>query len=231
MTTANQIIGMAFGNLGLRALGQTIDGDYAIVALEKLNSLLDFIPLSDQIAASSNDLTATLPSGATTLLVGPSQALNTPIRPVRFLDGCTVRTGSYDYPLQEITSAEYENIALKNMGGFIPECFAYNASSPNGVLSFYPPPSGNVTINMLVDANVGQFIDLVTEYSLPVGMKEVLHLQLAVAIAPDFEREVPPSIAARAAHSLRMFKNANLEPKQIEFGSPDRLTARRLFGL
>jgi hypothetical protein len=231
MTTANQIIGMAFGNLGLRALGQTIDGDYAIIALEKLNSLLDYIPLSDQISASHTTLTATLPGGATTLLVGPAQALNTPVRPVRFLDGCTVRTGTIDYPLQEITTAEYANIDIKNNGGFIPECFAYNASSPIGTLSFYPPPSGSVTVTMLMGANVGQFVDLVTEYSLPVGMLEVLHLQLAVVIAPDFEREVPPSVGARASQALRMFKNANIEPKQIEFGSPERLAARRLFGL
>jgi hypothetical protein len=231
MTTANKIIRMAMGNLGLRTPGQDIEGDDAIVALEKLNAFIDANRLSDQMGFASANISATLGAGQATIFIGASQALNIAQRPVRILDGSYVTVSGVDYLIKEVTAAEYAAISTKTVQSAIPEVFEYTPSVPYGEITVYPVPSSAITINILCEVQTGQFADLATDYVLSAGVERLLHLNLAIEIGPDFEREAPPSVVINARQALHEFKCANIVPKQIDFGSNDRIAARRLFGL
>lgn len=216
MTTANKIIGQAMGALGLRASGQSIDGSDLATCLEKLNSMIDFYNISIITRYTQRTVTATIAPNVSTLSIGAGQALDITPRPYKIEDGCFVSSGGQDYPLKQITLAEYNNESLKTIGGFVPECFYYSPDVPHGQVTFYPAPAGSVTVHMVCGVRVSGFQDLEVDYELPPGYERFLYLNLATEIAPDFEREVPPSVAMMAAGAKRIIEAANLVPKQIK---------------
>lgn len=224
MTTAKKIIGQAMGALGLRANGQAIDGNDLVVCLEKLNTLVDFHNINIITRYAQQVVSAPLAPGASMLLIGPGQALNIAPRTYKIEDGCFVRSGEQDYPMKQITLAEYNSESIKTIGGYVPECFYYNPAVPNGEITFYPPPAGTVTVFMVCGVRLNSFADLETNYDIPPGYERFLYTNLATEIAPDFEREVPPSVAIAAAGARRAIEAANLVPKQIRFhdGYKDR---------
>lgn len=209
MTTANELIGQALGLLGVRAAGNPVSGESAAMALERLNTLLDAWRVNSLFAHATQTITGTLPANTTTRTIGPAGQLVCAPRPMRIEQGSKFTAGGIDYPIRTVTQPEFELIGIKALASIGPEVVFYNPTMPAGQLSFYPQASASVTLSLVVLLQLTEFADLTTDYTLPPGYVRALAYSLAEECAPDFEREVPPSVARTARNSRRAIQIAN----------------------
>ncbi len=225
MTTAQKIINQAFGLIGIREGADPVSGTDAAIAFERLNTLLDAWRVESLYCYATQTLTATLPAGIATLDVGPSgdfvtaAAVEVDLRPVR-VEYARYRSSGLDFPIRSITQAEYERICLKTNDGSGPCVVFYNPTLPDGIAYFYPVPSADVVVTLIVQLQVTAFADLSTDYELAPGYEKALVYTLAEECAPDFEREVTPTTARTAKNARRMIKRANHSVPQLLFDQP-----------
>ena len=227
MTTANEIISEGFGKLGLLEAGETVQPDDAAQGLLVLNTLVDALNLPSNFAYTNNDATATLGAGVASLTIGPAQSIAV-TRPVRIEPGSYSRLNGIDYPMDSITEQEYNLIQFKTNQGTAPNRFFYDAGASTGIIYYHPVPVVSVVVHHPVQQQASSFADLTTVYTLPQGLKRVFVYNFALDIAPDFEREAPPTVITTAAASLREWKRANSTVPRLRL--PSGLPGRRLRG-
>lgn len=223
MTTANSIIKQALGKLGIVAPGETVDPGDASACLASLNLMLDGWRVESLYAYASATITGTLPAGEQTRTIGPTGQLVATPRPVRLEDGCFFTLGGLDYSIDAITEAEFNGIGLKNVGSLGPRWVFYNPTLPNGALNFHPRAAADVVLHLVVQQQIASFASLTANYTLPPGHERALVLSLTEEVAPDYEREVSPTLARNAAMARRNIKRANHRVPQLDVcGGPQR---------
>lgn len=215
MTTANKIIGQALGLIGIRSSGNPVNGADSAIALERLNTMLDSWRTDSLYAYATATVTGTLPANTATRTIGPAAQLVTTYRPIRIEPGSKYTAGGIDYLIQPVTQAEYEAIGLKTVSSLGPDIVFFNPTLPTGLLSFYPRASADVTLSLIVLLQVSQFADLTTDYDLSPGYERALAYSLAEEVCPDFERDVPPTVARIARTSRRLIKRVNHHVPQL----------------
>ena len=216
MTTANKIIAQALGLLGVRSSVDPVSGADAAIALERLNTMLDAWRTQSLFAYATQTVAGTLPAGTATRTIGPAGQLIADPRPIRIEAGSRFTRDGQDYPIRPVSQAEYDAREDKGAAGTGPEVVAFNPMMPAGVLSFYPLADAPVALSMVVLLQISQFADLTTDYALSPGYERALVFSLAEEVAPDFERDVPPTVARIARSSRRLIQRVNHEVPQLE---------------
>ena len=193
MANARSIIEAASRKIQVLGRGQTLSAQEAQNALEALNVLLGMF--SAQAGTIVNNVRESFNlNGATSYTIGIGGDFNTD-KPVD-VTAAFVRIGSTDYTLKQINAAEYAAIGFKAITG-IPELFYYENNTPLGRIFLYPvAPSYQLNIYSL--KALTSFADLTTDYDMPEGMFDMLVYNLAVAIAPEYEKEAPPTVKQKA---------------------------------
>ena len=183
MANARSIIEAASRKIQVLGRGQTLSAQEAQNALEALNGLLGMF--SAQAGTIVNNVRESFNlNGATSYTIGIGGDFNTD-KPVD-VTAAFVRIGSTDYTLKQINAAEYAAIGFKAITG-IPELFYYENNTPLGRMFLYPvAPSYQLNIYSL--KALTSFADLTTDYDMPEGMFDMLVYNLAVAIAPEYEK-------------------------------------------
>lgn len=218
MATATEIVEQALGWLGVLSAGETLGADDAELCRGLLNTMLDAWNLPSLTLYATTDATATLGAGSTSLTIGPAMQLAV-TRPVGIAAGSWVRCQGIDYPLEEIGEPEYNRIALKSLGGFVPSRFFYDPGASTGTVYYWPSPSTSVVVHHPVLTQFAEFADLTTDYVLPQGYKKAIVTNLAVEVAPHYDQPVSPMLANAAANSLRLVKRSNHKVPQMDVGS------------
>jgi hypothetical protein len=221
MTTANQIIGQALGLLGVRSSADAVPGSDAVIALERLNTLLDGWRAQSLFAYATQTITGTLPASTATRTIGPAGQLVASPRPTR-IESMFYTSGSTDYEVKPFTAEEYDRIPDKTITGLGPDFYYFNPGLAAGTLSFYPLASENVTLTIRLWLQVTAFADLTTDYTLSPGYLRALVYSLAEECGPDFEREAPPSVLRTAANARTLLKRVNHRVPQLEVTGTER---------
>lgn len=209
MATANKIIAHALGALGINAPGDAASADDAALCLTRLNDLTEAWGLSMQNAVTTREVLFPVTVSQTSYTIGPALQINI-ARPVRLLPGCYTRIGNIDYPMDVVDYAQYAAIELKDIGpNAWPAVIYYDANIPTGTVQVWPRPQVGSVLHLFVSVQVGAFPDLVSDVTLAPGYARALAYNLALEIAPDFERAVGPHLMALANQSLRTLKRVN----------------------
>lgn len=211
MTTALQVINRAAEIVGFKDPDETLNGNDSSNFLGVLNSMLDswntqrlYIVAVATVSASVSASPATIGSGATFNVT----------RPVRLEDGCTVRSGNVDYPLDVIERSEYMIIPDKTTSSQLPSQVYYEPTLTTGNLYFYPVPSAAVTVRLQVQTQLTEFADLSTDYALAPGYKKALEYSLAEELAPG-RRPLDAQTVRQAMIARRAIKISNFESPQM----------------
>ncbi len=216
MTTATEIITEAMRHIGMLSVGETPNADDADACLTALNTLVDAWNLPSLTQYTTQDGTATLGAGVGSLTIGPAQTIAV-TRPGRIEAGSYVSYGGIDYPMDAIDEAEYNRISLKNLGGFVPTKFFYDAGASTGTIYYWPLPGSAVVVHHPLAVQFSAFADLTTSYTFPQGYKRAFVFNLAKEVAATFNEAGPsPFVVSEAAKSLRLVKRANLTVPQLE---------------
>ncbi len=209
MSTGQSIINRALRLIGAVASGESPTTQESADALEALNHLLGSWRAERLLVYSAQTEQLAMVPGTGTYTIGPSGDLDT-VRPVR-VDDAYINVGGRDYPLTVVDQGQWNALPDKTLTDAYPEWLLYSPLMPVGVVRLFPVPATASTLN-LVTWVVLEELALATTLTLPPGYERALTYNLAIDLAPEFEKEVPKAVQVVANDSLASIKRANNRP-------------------
>lgn len=190
MATAQDLIERALRRINALGSGSILPSNEAQDGLEALNAMLASWSVEGAYVFTESKETFNL-TGAASYTIGSGGDFNT-TRPMYFT-AAYVSSGNTDYPLRQITNREYANIAQKQIAT-ITNSYYYDAGFPLGTIYLYPVPSGVTTITLYSFKPLTGFSGLTTTFSMPPEYEAAIVNNLAVWLAPEYEKEASRTV-------------------------------------
>lgn len=208
MSTARDIITRSLRLIGVLGADEPGESADLVDSLAALNALLEAWPLSPLMVLAGQTQVFPL-TAAYSYGIGPGLDFDMP-RIAGLVDGSFIRYNGYDLPVVPIRMAEYAAISSKYQPGQ-PAYIYYEPTADGGTLNFYPVPSTGMELHLALNAPFTQFADLDTDYALPPGYLRCLQYNLAVEMAPEYNKEPSPVVTRIAVTSVKQIKRANTQ--------------------
>jgi hypothetical protein len=207
ITTAGDLIRKALGKLLVIGTQDTLTSGELADGLDALNLMLDSWRLERLLLWAMKTDTHVLTGGQSAYTIGPGGDINT-IRPTQ-IQNAFVRSANVDYPIDPIGQVQYDALAYKLTQG-IPRKMFYNPGYPLGTINLYPVPlSSAYTLHVNSYGELESFGNIADVYSLAPGYARAVIFNLALELAPDFNKAAPPEVVRMAAQSKRYIKRVN----------------------
>lgn len=219
MASAAQIIRRALRLSGVLASGETPSANEQADALESLNDMLDAWRNESLMVYALRTESLTL-TGAASYTIGPSGNLNT-VRPVK-IEAAYWRDGSIDYPVSISNAIAFSRIPDKTTDS-VPAWLYYEPANPLGVIYLHPIPTSG-TLKLVTWTPLSEIASVSDELALPPGYREAITYQLAARIAVEYDRPVPPDVAAIGSAAKKDIKRVNF---RVPIMSTGLTTGRR----
>jgi hypothetical protein len=116
---------------------------------------------------------------------------------------------STDYQLNIITNAQYQEIAQKDASASIPTHLMYNPEYPKGKIHLYPIPDTAYQLGITQKLPLSQVSALTTEIDLPEGYEIAIVYNLAILLASEYGKSIPPEVYKIAVDSKATLKRIN----------------------
>lgn len=218
MTTAGDLCTSALKKLGVLAAGETMTAEDGADALATLNASLDKYAADDLLIYTVTRTTFTITASTQNYSVASGSTVNVArpvfIEHIRFQD--TAVSPTLEYPLDSMTEDGWAGIPQKTITSPYPSAYYYNPTYPTGTISFWPVPTATTLQGVLyAPAAVSEFAALTTAISLPPGYRYMLITNLALELAPDYDRQPSPALVAAARDSMDTVKRANFRPMEM----------------
>jgi len=118
------------------------------------------------------------------------------------------------YKVAILTPQMWSRVALQDISGTIPQALYYDRSYPIGTISIVGQPAEGAVLELYLWHRVPTYQSLDDVVLLPPGYEDTLVLNLAVRLAPHFQREVHPDVRQQARESLMRLQSVNA-PKPV----------------
>jgi len=223
MVNARSIINQAARKIHVLGRGQTMGADEYQDALECLNTMLDSLSTSISFIFNNTRETFNL-NGSQSYSIGAGGDFDTSAP--MFIQAAYIRIGSVDYILKQINAEDYAAIGFKSITS-IPEVFYYEKNTPLARIFIYPVGT-TYQLTLYSLKAFTDFADLTTDYDFPPGVEEMLVFNLAVALAPEYEKEASPTVKAKAEKTRRNVeaynKRNNYPTSKIDIATTENMT-------
>lgn len=118
-----------------------------------------------------------------------------------------------DLPVTKLTDAQYAAIAVKD----VPSTFAFNFFDdgyfPLRTIYLWPVPTGTQTMTLWLREPLVDLIDLDAPISYPPGYERAFRFCLAVELAAEFGKTVPPEVLGVALKAKEQLASLNSVPQ------------------
>lgn len=205
MTTARDLIKDALRKIHVLGKGQSLDSDEADDALRLLNSMLAMWSVKGDLVYTSSKETFSL-TGAGTYTIGTGLDFNT-IAPL-YITSAYVTSGDIDYSLHWIDDKEYSSISDKDISSSVPKFYFYDGN-PTARLYLYPVDSGVTSITINSVKPLASFASLSAVYDMPAEYEIAIVYNLALLIAPEYEKQASMQVSKTASESLKAIRTQN----------------------
>lgn len=205
--TVQNLIDQALRALGELRTGRQASAEESADALTRLNNLLTSWSAAGLPVYQVTRESFTL-AGAASYTIGTGQTFNT-ARPLK-IKAASVSTGTVEQPCSIITAEQWSMIQDKAAAGKFADALFWDGGSPNGNIYLYPKPTAGNLILYTIKA-LSEFATLGTTVALPAGYERALTYNLAVDIAPSYNRQVSQEIAQIATQSLASLSQLNAQ--------------------
>lgn len=209
MSTALDMIKRSMRLVGALGAGETLTDDEQTDGLNALNRLVESFSIQRLLIYRIQIESFTWNSGQTTQTIGSGGDFDTD-RPER-INKAWQRLSDIDYPITLLDSVQYAHLTDKTTSTNVVDRIYYEPSYPLGTLYAYPVPSEPVSIYLQTWVSIQSFPNASTAIALPAGYEDAIVFNLAMALAPEYQRPIPQSVTRRAAQALRTLKRHNLE--------------------
>lgn len=205
MTTARDIVKAAHRKINILGQGSTLTAEEANDGLEAMNDMIASWSTQKALIFTETKETFNL-TGALSYTIGSGQDFDTTI-PRSILSAYATYAG-YDHPVQVIDANEFASISDKDLSG-VPTQLYFDSNYPTATIYLYPINYGGTTLTLISLKPLTEFASLDTVYSMPPEYKRALIHNLAVEIAPEFEREASTTVKRIAKQSLDWVRQQN----------------------
>ena len=210
--TARDLITSALSDMGILAAGETPTADDARDALDALNRLLDQWAAENLTIFTVTRTTHAITSNDNTYTVGPTGDIAI-VRPVffesiKFQD--TSVSPTIEYNLVPHTEDSWAQVRIKELTSVFPNSYYYNPTYPNGTIYLWPVPT-SATLELVLYAwtAVAQLASLSASMALPPGYARAIVKNLAVDLAPAYEKQPSQLLMEQARESKMIIQRAN----------------------
>lgn len=117
-----------------------------------------------------------------------------------------------EIPIDYTTDANYQLVPVKGIPSAIPRLVWDDQQFPLRNLTYWPVPNVSIQMVLYTWTALQTFTDLTTDFTFPPGYQAALRYNLAIKLAPEFNRAVPPEIRDFAADAKAKVKSMNIQP-------------------
>lgn len=141
------------------------------------------------------------------------------VRQVNFQDTSQVPTLEYQLG-KLLTDEAYSRIEIKNQTSPFPSVAYYNPTFPFGTLFFWQIPTKPTLQGVMYSKTAITTIAAITDIvSLPPVYERFIVKNLAVELAPGFQRTAAPELVQQAISAMTVLKRSNVRMADIGFDS------------
>lgn len=191
---------------------ETADG------LIALNMLLDSMRNEGLLCVARKIEPFTLVGGTSLYTIGTTGTFVTD-RPVK-IDAAYITYQSYSYPVKIINEQQYAALRYKTLAAEYPTTLFYSPAVPLGNIYLHPVPTIASTLSLVTWTPHLLFSSSSTAVFLAPGFQEFLASQLAVNIAPMYQREASPTVVNMARRAKAGIMKTNTRPTRAYVNLP-----------
>lgn len=211
MTTALDIVKRSMRLIGALGAGETPVDYEQVDGLAALNAMLESWSTRRLTVPRIAEVSVTWPADTASRTIGPAGADTTAERPIKII-AARQRQNDIDYPITVLNRKPWDSITDKTTASTIAQYVWYDPTHPTGTVYLWPIPSAEATILLRAIDQLTAFSTATQSVSLPPGYERALAYNLALELAPEYQREIPASVARLAASSLRDVHRVNHQP-------------------
>lgn len=199
MTTVRDLIYDALSKINVVGIGQPLNAEDEQAAFRTLNDLLESWSVEGGLVYTQTEETFNLVSGQQDYTIGVGGEFNT-VQPFEIV-ALTTKLGDSEYTATQYGETDWAAIQDKADSAGIPEVFYYNNNSPIGTIKFYPIPTGVTSTTIFSRKAITSFTSINNTVELPAGYRRALVYNLAVELAPSYEKEAGVTVKQVAIKS------------------------------
>lgn len=206
ITTARDLVKASLRKISALGVGQSLSAEEAQDALDELNNMLSDWSVEGDLIFTETKETFNLTDNKTTYTIGLGQDFDT----TKFINisAAYVTSSGSDYSLMPISRDEYAKKTQKDIGS-IPDEFYYDDNYPIANIYLYPTPVNTQSITIYSDKQLTEFASLDTSYAFPAYYRSAIIYNLAMRIAPEYEKEPSATVQREAAKTKKNIKVQN----------------------
>lgn len=114
-------------------------------------------------------------------------------------------------PLNKIGDEDYASIGLRGLRSTYPTVWYDDGNFPLRTLYFWPVPAQAWAVELWLWEPLDQNVDLDAELNLPPGYERYLRYKLAMELAPEFGKTVPPEVMTSLQEAENNVKRLNVQ--------------------
>ncbi len=198
----------ALRKLGASASGEEINGNELSDALEEINRMLDNWNTEELLVHVANRNAWTIAAATATLEIGPGGNLDQ-VRPQRIEQGQVwISEGGLEYPIRVWLQERWSAITDKTITGR-PSILYYEANHPLGKIYLWPVTDKGYDFIIYTWNLLAQISNINQTLAFPPGYADAIVNELAIRLAPEYGKTVPPAVAIAAVQSKANVKRIN----------------------
>jgi hypothetical protein len=207
-TTGVKLVKAALRKLGAIASGEEINGNELADALEEINRMLDNWNTEELLVHVVNRNAYTISAAITSLEIGPGGNLDQ-VRPQRIEAGQPwISEDSLEYPITVWQQDRWASIVDKSITGR-PYILYYEAKHPLGVINLWPVTDKSYDFIIYTWNLLSQISNINQAMAFPPGYADAIVYELAIRLAPEYGKAVPPAVAIAAVQTKANVKRIN----------------------
>ena len=220
MASVLDIVTDGLRELGVLAAGEVASADDGAYGLRALNRLLDQWAAERLAIYEETRTTFTIVSGTQAYSIGTGGTVNVArpvyLRHVAYYD--TSLSPVQEIALDIVTFDGWAGIPQKTLTGTAPTHVWYATDYPLGSLKLWPVPTSSTLVGVVyAPEQVSEFASLAATVSLPPGWRRMLVKNLAVELAPSYDKPAGRELTDQALESVRVVKRSNLKMTDLAF--------------